>query len=68
MGCSPVQRVVLSAKCFAQMTSECFFLTQCFQLSSLFMLLLVKESMLEVLDTITDAIFSKITHALWLNM
>lgn len=67
MECSPVQWLVLSAKCFAQMTFECSSSNTkivSFYIPSLVTFLLDKGSMFEVLGTITGTIFSKTTNAL----
>lgn len=64
---SPVQWVVLSAKCSAQMTFESSFSNTKivgFYIPSAVTFLLDKRSVFKVLDTITATIFSKTTHAL----
>lgn len=64
---SPVQWVVLSTKCFAQMTFESSFSNTKivgFYIPSTVTFLLDKGSLFKVLDTITGMIFSKTTHAL----
>lgn len=68
MECSPVQWILLSAKCFAQMTFECSSNTKIvdFYIPTVITPLLGKGS--KLLDTITAIVSSKSTHAVPFNM
>lgn len=68
MECSPVQWVVLSVKCFAQMTFECSSNTKIvdFYIPTVITPLLEEGS--KLLDTITAMVSSKTTYTLPFNM